>query len=354
MPTETMQAAVLTSPGRIESQSLLVPEPGPGELLVKVFATGICGSDLAVYRGTHPYKTAPIVLGHELAGRVVRTGAGVAGFAPGDRVCAASFSHCERCGPCRSGQMHLCERKATLCHRGWNGSFAEYVLLKQNMTFRLPDRVDWQLGALVEPLSIGLHAIRIPERQLEGGRSLAILGSGNIGLCCLIAANRLGFQVACVDIRPEAGPTALALGAAAFVDARVEPPADGVAAGLACPADAVVVAADYDQVFADALAMTTPGGVVVVVSYFERSRQLPLNCLVGDEQTVVGSALSTPADIKDVLAWLADGTIDPRPLIAHAPSLSRVAEAMKSMDSGVGRAGKIVLGVAEEGEARND
>jgi threonine dehydrogenase-like Zn-dependent dehydrogenase len=244
--------------------------------------------------------------------------------------------------------MHLCERKATLCHGGWNGSFAEYVVLKQNMAFRLPREIDWQLGALVEPLSIGLHAARIAERRLEGGRSLAILGSGNIGLCCLIAAHRLGFRVACVDVRPEASQPALALGAAAFIDARREAPADGVAANLPGHANAVIVATDHDEVFTDALEMTAPGGVVVVVSYFERNPRMPLNCLVGREQTVVGSALSTPADIEDVLAWLANGAINPRPLVAHTPCLSGAAEAMELMDSGIGRAGKIVLAVAED------
>jgi threonine dehydrogenase-like Zn-dependent dehydrogenase len=353
MAEETMQAVVLTAPREIGARELPVPEIGPGELLVRVLATGICGSDLAVYRGTHPYKTAPIVLGHELAGVVVETGADVTGLAPGDRVCAASFSHCERCAACRDGRTHLCEDKVTLCHDGWNGSFAEFVVLRQNMVFGLPDGVDWRLGALAEPLSIGLHAARIAERHVGRGRAMAILGSGNIGLCCLLVACRLGFQVACVDVRPEAGETALRLGAVAFADARREDPADGVREALGGSADVVVIAADYAGVFEDAFAMTAPGGLLVVVSYFEENRQLPLNSLVGGERTVVGSALSTTADLEDVLGWLASGEVDPQPLIGHAPSLDGIAAAMELMDSGVGRVGKVVAEVAAPGEVRS-
>ncbi len=340
-----MHAVVLTAPGRMESRQLPVPEIGTDELLVKVFATGICGSDLSVYRGVHPYKTAPIVLGHELAGRVEKVGAEVLNLAPGDRVCAASFSPCGGCRACRSGETHLCADKKTLCAAGWNGSFAEYVVLRQNMTFELPAEVDWQIGALVEPLSIGFHAARIAARQ--DGRTMAILGSGNIGLCCLVAADQLGFRVACVDIRPQAGGTAEALGAEAFVDARFQAPAVGVREAIGeRGVDVTIVAADHPDVFDDALAVTAPGGTVVVVSYFATPPRIPLNELVGGELTVVGSALSTADDMETVLRWLADGTVDPRPMIAHHPTLAEAAEAMALMDRGVGLAGKIVIDVS--------
>jgi len=348
-----MAALVLTEPGTLAPQRLPVPEPGSGELLVRVRATGVCGSDLAVYRGTHPYKRAPIVLGHELAGTVERVGAGVTGFAAGDRVCAASFSHCERCRACRAGRAHLCEAKATLCHRGWNGSFAEFVLLRENMAHRLPDGVDWQAGALVEPLSIGLHAVRIAAR--EPGRELAILGTGNIGLCCLVAAGQLGFRSVCVDVRPAAGTSARELGAAAFVDAREGDVPAAVRAALGGPADAVIVAADYPAVCEDAVAIAAPAGRAVVVSYFgSQPPAVPLNALVGAELTLTGSALSTPAEIAEVIGWLAAGEIDPRPLIAHVPDLGGTGAALVQMDSGAGRAGKVVVAVDASARGGSD
>ena len=173
---EWMSAAILTDVRRIEYRKVAVPEPGPGELLVRVAASGICGSDLATYRGTHPYKKAPIILGHELTGTVVRVGPEVTGFRPGDEVCAAAFSPCDRCPACRRGDPHLCSDRSNLSHDSWQGSFAEYVILRRNATFRLPPGLAAEQGALVEPLSIGLHAVRLSGTPGQPG--VAVLGSG--------------------------------------------------------------------------------------------------------------------------------------------------------------------------------
>lgn len=340
----TMQAVVLTAPGEMQARRLAVPGVGPDELRIKVVATGICGSDLAVYRGTHPYKSPPIVLGHELAGVVEEVGSAVTRFRPGNRVCAASFSHCERCSACQRGEVHLCADKTTLNHAGWDGSFAEYVVLKENMTFGLPSHVGWLVGALVEPLSIGLHAVRIAERH--GGRTMAILGSGNIGLSCLVAARALGFRVVCVDIRESAGEAARALGAEAFIDASRRSPAAAVEEALGGErADAVVVATDYRGVAEDAAAMAARGGLIVLVSYFHGPKTVPLNAMVGNELAIVGSALSSSRDIEDVIGWLDEGAIDPRPIVAHTPSLKEAALAMREMDEATARVGKTVIRV---------
>ncbi|HVW48293.1 MAG TPA: alcohol dehydrogenase catalytic domain-containing protein [Solirubrobacterales bacterium] len=348
----TMDAMVLEADRSVLRRRLPIPRPGPDEVLVAVMATGICGSDLAVYRGTHPYKVAPGVLGHELSGTVVEVGPGVTRLRPGDRVCAASFSPCERCRMCISGEIQLCEAKATLNHEGWDGSFAEFVVLRENMAFVLPASVDWAAGALVEPLSVGLHAVRIAARR--GARNLVILGTGNIGLCCLVAAVRLGIRTVCVDVREQPGAVARGLGADAFVNAA---PGDGVArARRALPgggADAVVVACDYPEVFDDAAALARRGGAVVAVSYFHRAAGLPLNALVGGELALLGSALCGGQDIEDVIDWLAAGLVDPLPMVSHRLALEELDAGMRMMDSGRSRAGKILIEVgARSGAGR--
>lgn len=341
---KTMQAVVLTAPREMHTRDLPIPSVGPDEMRVKVIAAGICGSDLAVYRDTHPYKSPPIVLGHELSGIVEEVGAAVTRFEPGSRICAASFSHCDRCLACARGEVHLCEDKAALNHAGWHGSFAEHVVLKENMVFSLPSQVDWLVGALVEPLSIGLHAVRIAERGL--GRTMVILGSGNIGLACLISARVLGFQVVCVDIRRSAGDAAQALGADAFVDASRQPVVVAIKEALGGRhADAVVIATDYQGAAEDAAAMVVRGGLVVAVSYFYGEKSVPLNAVVGNELTFAGSALSSSQDIEDVIKWLDADLIDPRPIIAHTPLLKETAAAMRVMDEATARVGKTVIRV---------
>lgn len=348
-----MDAMVLEADRSVHRRRLAVPRPGPGEVLVAVMATGICGSDLAVYQGIHPYKVAPNVLGHELSGSVVEVGPGVTRLRPGDRVCSASFSHCERCRACIAGEIQLCQRKATLNHEGWNGSFAEYVVLRENMTFVLPDSVGWRAGALVEPLSIGLHAVRIAARR--GAHTLVVLGAGNIGLCCLVAAVRLGMRTACVDIREEPGNIALRLGADAYVNAALHDAVPAVRGSLpAGGADAVIVACDYPEVFADAAALVRRGGAVIAVSYFHRAEGIPLNELVGGELAVLGSALSGGQDIEDVIDWLATGLIDPLPMVGHVLALEQLGAGMRMMDSGRSRAGKILIEVGMRGVAGDD
>jgi 2-desacetyl-2-hydroxyethyl bacteriochlorophyllide A dehydrogenase len=339
---ERMSAAVLTDVRRIEHQRVTVPEPGPGELLVRVAASGICGSDLATYRGTHPYKKAPIILGHELTGTVVRVGPEVTAFGPGDAVCAAAFSPCDRCPACRRDDPHLCSDRSNLSHDDWQGSFAEYVILRQNATFRLPSGLTVEQGALVEPLSIGLHAVRLAGTPAQPG--VALLGSGSIGMSCLIAARALGLgPVVCVDRGEAKGRIASRLGATAYVDAHREDPVRAVPGRLGHEPYVTVVASGHPGVLRDACAVTRPGGTVVVVSYFERAQEIDLNPFVSRELTVRFSALSTPGDFGDVIGWLADGRIDPTPLITHRFPLSEADAAMRMLDGNGGQVGKVLL-----------
>ncbi|TLQ48513.1 zinc-binding dehydrogenase [Streptomyces marianii] len=339
-----MKAAVLTDRRTIVHQDTAAPEHGPGELLVRVDATGICGSDLAAYRGTHPYKTAPAVLGHEFSGTVVAVGDEVTGFAAGDRVCSAAFSHCDACAECLNGAPHLCTRKLNLSHLDWTGSFAELVVLRPNMAHRLPPGLHPVAGALVEPLSIGLHAVRLV--GAGAGRGILVLGSGTIGLSCLVAARQLGHAaVACVDIGPEKGGLARGLGADAYVDAREGDPVPEALKALGGPADVVVIAAGYPGVTDQALRAVRPGGDIVIVSYFEDRHPVDLNTIVGREVTVHGSALSTPRDFTEVIEGLAAGTPDVLPMVTHHFALADAEAALDLMDRADVPTGKIMLHV---------
>lgn len=331
-----MDSAVLADYGHIENRRTPLPSVAAGELLVRVLATGICGSDLATFRGAHPYKTAPTVLGHELCGTVV-TPAG--DFAAGDLVCAAAYSHCGECGMCAQGLTNLCGAKANLCHLGWDGSFAQYVTLWPNMAYRLPVGTDPVLGALVEPLSIAVHAVALAGPAQR--RALRVIGAGNIGLGCLIAARRLGFgTVVCSDLGPEKGRRAAVLGADAYLDVLAGEADPGDAAPAA---DAVVVTSSHPGAVDEAVRAVRPGGTVVVVSFFDRPPTVAVNALVGKEVRVVGSSLSTAEDFRTVIGWLGEGTVDPLPMVTHRFDLSEAGAAMALMAAGEPATGKIII-----------
>ncbi|MGW6917087.1 zinc-dependent alcohol dehydrogenase [Kitasatospora sp. NPDC054939] len=332
---DTMESAVLVENGRIEHRLTPLPPVAPGELLVRVLATGICGSDLATYRGTHPYKTAPTVLGHELCGTVV-TAAG--DFAVGDLVCSAAYAHCGACPMCAQGRTNLCGARANLCHLGWDGSFAQYVTLRPTMVHRLPAGTDPVLGALVEPLSIAVHAVALAGPA--DGRTLRVIGAGNIGLGCLIAARRLGYgTVVCSDLGPDKGRRAAALGADGYLDVL----AGGAGPDAAAPADVVLVASGHPGALDEAVRAVRPGGTVVVVSFFDRPPAVAVNALVGKEVRVVGSSLSTAEDFRTVIGWLAEGSIDPLPMVTHRFGLAAADAAMALMAAGEPATGKIIL-----------
>jgi threonine dehydrogenase-like Zn-dependent dehydrogenase len=344
-------AAVLTAVRTVEYRELILPALGEDDVLVRVLATGICGSDLSTFRGTHPYKTAPVVLGHELCGVVERFGRRVTGLSIGEKVCSAAFSHCDACAECARGASNLCSARKNLCHLGWDGSFAEYVVLRRNMVFALGPGVGAEAGALVEPLSIALHAARLVTGSPV--RTVAVLGSGGIGLCCVIAAKQLAMsRVVAVDLGKGKAALVASAGADAYVDAVVDGVVAGVREALFGGADVTFVASGYPGVLDDARAVTRPGGEVIVVSYFDRPHEVSLNPFVSAELTVRFSALSTARDFTEVIGWLEGGMVDPLPLITHRFPLAEAEAAMSVLADADGTVGKVMLLADSEGTQR--
>ena len=176
---------------------LPVPEPGRGELLVKVKATALCRSDVDVYEWTALVQrggvSLPVTMGHEFAGEVVKTGDDVRRFRAGDRVAAETHIPCGYCHTCRTGNRHVCRNGMGVLGRTFDGSFAEYIKIPEAVAIRVPDALSWAQGALLEPLAVAMHAMsKLP----VGGEPIGILGVGAIGqmavqLAAILGASRL-------------------------------------------------------------------------------------------------------------------------------------------------------------------
>jgi len=185
-----MKALAKTKPGfGAEVITLADPRPGPGELLVRVAACGICGSDLHLYEwelgADRMVSRLPFVMGHEPAGEVVEVGPGVSTFKPGDRVALDPFGHCGRCGPCRAGRFNLCTSPTML-----SGAFAELTIAPVGNSHLVPPSMKLEHAALLEPFGTGLHAVE--QSSLKAGDSAVIEGPGPIGLSIAMAARALG------------------------------------------------------------------------------------------------------------------------------------------------------------------
>ena len=253
-----MKAALLTDKKNIEIIQLEHPQCKNNEILIKIYFSGVCGSDLSTYRGVHPYKKPPIILGHEGAGIVEQVGELVTKFKVGDKLCIQSFVACGLCVYCESGMNNLCNNKKILNYKGFNGSFAEYLVAEEGLFFKIPDNMTYEEGALVEPLSIALHAIR----NVGGvnNNDIAILGTGTNGLSSLICSKNLGVNsVLCTDIYNSKGTRAKDFGGDYFINVRDEILPDKALEYVPKGFDIIFISTSYPEVFNDAISISPNG-----------------------------------------------------------------------------------------------
>lgn len=326
-----MRAVVVTGVRQLELRDVAPPEIGPGDVLIRVRTTGLCGSDVHAYLGTHPFRKPPMILGHELSGQVEAVGKNVTQFRPGDRVTVEPQLNCGACGPCRAGAPNLCRRKVVLGTTPWPGSFGELIAVPERVVYKLPDALDFELGALVEPLAVGVHAARVSGLGLGG--SAAVFGSGPIGLACLAAARQAGAtRLAAVDLQDHNLELARGLGATFTVNARqVADVPQAVRDGVAPDGtDIAFVAVGHSAVVEQALRTVRPGGRVVLVALFDEPVQIsdPFQ-LVGTEIALIGSQMYVRQDFDVAIDMLASGRLDFRSLVTHRLPIERAEDAFK-------------------------
>ncbi len=181
-----MRAAFMFAPDEMRVIETDAPTPGPGQVLLAVRAVAICASDIHIFHDGHSsgvYPSGPLILGHEFSGDVAQLGPEVSGFAVGDRVACEPSWHCGHCDMCRQGLTNLCRNVIFPSFPDTNGAMAEYIAVPASSLCKLPDNVSYKAGALVEPLGVGLHAVRLS--GLAEGDDVAILGAGAIGVAVL-------------------------------------------------------------------------------------------------------------------------------------------------------------------------
>lgn len=333
-PSGVSAVVVLEQVGVLATRYSPIPSAlAPDELLVAVHAVGICGSDLAAYRGTHPYKRPPAVLGHEVCGEVVRVGSGVRGVLVGDRVCTAAFAGCGSCDQCDRGRENRCPSRHNLSHDGWAGGLAEHLVLRERMTHLVPAWVPDRVGALLEPLAIARHVL---SRLTVLPDPLVVIGAGGIGLSVVSMAKALGVeQVTAVDTDPETAEISGNMGACHLT-------AGEGSLGALC-ANAVIVTTSDPEAINAAIDVVSPGGEIVVVAYHDLDVPVDMAGLMSKEARLSTSLLATSSDFQHVVELVSSGLVDPSPMISHTMPLEQAAEAFRVLDHRTERVCKVVL-----------
>jgi L-iditol 2-dehydrogenase len=331
-----MKAQVFHGPGDLRLEDVPVPEPGAGEVLLRIEAALTCGTDVKTLRRGHPVMIprVPTVFGHEFAGTVAAVGRGVEGVRPGGRAVAANSAPCGRCGPCRRGRSNLCDDLLFV-----NGAYAEYIALPARLVARnlvpLPAGVDAARLAFVEPVACCLRAMDVAE--VEAGDTVAVLGHGPLGLLLGLLARAAGARVVLAGKAGRRLDHARSLGFAACVDvAGVADPVAAVRAAAAEEIRCTIEATGRPEAWEQAVAVTAKGGTVVLFGGCApgTSIQLDTRRVHYEELRLQGVFHHTPELIRRAARLLAEGRLDPMPLVTHQMTLAEVPEALALMSRG--------------------
>lgn len=317
-----MKALLLSEYKHLKIADLPDPTPGQGEVLVRVAACGICGSDVHGYDGSSGRRIPPIVMGHEAAGTIAALGAGVSGFVEGDRVTFDSTIFCGACNNCRRGDVNLCDHREVLgvsCGEFRRaGAFAEYVAVPSRILYRLPENLSFAEAAMLEAVSVAMHGVSLAQVSLDN--TALLLGAGMIGLLTLQALRAVGCSrifVADLDstrlkLAQDVGATAV-LSPEADVVEQVMQLTGGVGVDLA------IEAVGRNETVKASIDSVRKGGTVVLVGNISPEVTLPLQKVVTRQIRLQGSCASS-GEYPRAIDLLASGAIQVKPFItAIAP-----------------------------------
>jgi len=338
-----MRAAILRERGRFEIDRAY-PEPrlAAGDIKLRIKLSGICGSDLHEFAAGPLLAPMPSVLGHEFCGEVVEVGAEVRGFEAGDKAIGVIHPSCGRCEYCQHGDFTLCDMRVMAVTER-NGSFAEYVAAPARQMFLVPPQTPHDEAALIEPSSVGCHAIR--RSRLALGERVVVIGAGPIGLLITALARRAGAdRIAVVEPAQARRQLAIQMGADVALDPgeEVEGPINEMTDARG--ADAVFECAGVAQAFESAQRLVRKQGRLVLVAvYQDRRLELRANRVLGNELDIIASYWANDVDFRNAVNLVASRKLDVRPLISRQFKLDEIQRAFELLAADRGQYGKLLI-----------
>ncbi|WP_321447194.1 alcohol dehydrogenase catalytic domain-containing protein [uncultured Cohaesibacter sp.] len=322
-----MKAALVVDTEKVEIQDVPEPELKDDDVLIKVKVAGVCGSDLHLFKGTHAFRKPPAVLGHEVAGDVVKVGSKVTKFKEGDRVTVLPQVGCGECEFCKQDLVNLCLNKKVPGTPNWIGTFVEYFNAPEETVFKLEDSVTYEIGSLTEPLAVAVHALA--RASMKSRDCVVILGTGTIGMLCVVAAREMGFKkIITTDTAPFNREMSLRQGAIVSydplkddVEGNVKKLTDGRGADL------TLVCAGAPNILDQASACTRRRGEIGLVAMI--TKPIPFYCYstVFNEQTVYGAMTYETCDFVKA-AEMVNGGVDLSAFVTQRLPLDQTQEAL--------------------------
>ncbi len=337
-----MKQAVMTSPGKIEIRDIEKPTPPADEVLIRVQRIGVCGSDIHVYHGLHPYTTYPVVQGHEVSGVVAETGADVTGFATGDKVVFMPQVTCGVCYPCRHGMYHICDQLKVMGFQT-GGAAQEYFPVKAEMVLKLPENISLDDAALIEPISVAVHALG-RFGKLEGKKVL-VLGAGTIGnLVAQVAQASGAAAVMVTDIAGYKLDKARACGIRHVINSSEVDLGQSIVSTFGPDkADLILECVGVQPTITQAIAYARKGSTIVGVGVFGKKPEVDLGLVQDRELTLLGTLMYQKKDYERAIELVAAGKLHLNEMITQRFPFSQYLAAYEAIESSGGRYMKVMI-----------
>jgi L-iditol 2-dehydrogenase len=338
-----MKQVVMTAPGDIKFGEAEKPKPQANEVLIQTRRIGICGSDIHVYHGMHPYTSYPVVQGREVSGLIAEVGSQVDGLSVGDKVTFTPQVTCGTCYPCTHGMHHICESLKVMGFQT-GGAAQEFVAVDADKVLKLPDHVTLDQAAMVEPVSVAVHALARAKEDLQG-KQVLVLGAGTIGNLVAQVAQASGAKAVMItdiseyklNMAAECGinyvlnPNQADLGQAILRDFGPD------------RADLIMECVGVQETITDAIEHARKGTTIVVVGVFGKKPEVDLGLVQDRELSLVGTLMYQKRDYQRAIELVAGGKLCLDQMITHRFAFDEYPEAYEAIESSNGHYMKVMM-----------
>ena len=339
-----MLQQVMTAPGKIEFREIETPVPKAGEVLIRIMKIGVCGSDIHVWHGKHPFTSYPVTQGHEVSGEIAALGAGVGNLEVGQKVTIQPQVVCGKCYPCRHGKYNLCE---TLKVMGFQttGVASEYFAVDAAKVTPLPQEMSFDEGAMIEPLAVAVHAVR-KFGDMQGMR-VAVLGAGPIGILVAQAAKGMGAEsVLITDISDLRLEKARQCGVDFCVNTREADFGEALVSSFGPDkADVIYDCAGNNVTMGQAIRCARKGSTIILVAVFAGMAEVDLAVLNDHELDLNTTMMYRNEDYLEAIELVRAGKVDLKPLISKHFAFRDYAEAYRYIDENRETTMKVIIDV---------
>ncbi|MCQ4841283.1 zinc-dependent alcohol dehydrogenase [Neglectibacter timonensis] len=347
-----MLQQVMISPGQIEFHEVPVPDPKTGEVLIKIMNIGICGSDIHVYHGKHPFTSYPVTQGHEVSGLIEKIGEGTTGFTIGQKVTVQPQVVCGECYPCRHGKYNLCEKLKVMGFQT-TGMASQYFAVDAKRVTALPETISLEEGALIEPLAVAVHAVGCAGDV--NGKSICVLGAGPIGILTAQVAKGLGaHNVMITDVSDIRLAKAKEVGVEACINTKTEDFATEFIRYFGPDkADVIYDCAGNNITMNQAIRSARKGSVLILVAVFDGMATVDLAVLNDHELSLNTSMMYRNEDYQKAIELVSERKVQLKPLISKKFSFQQYQSAYKYIDENRESTMKVIVDMQPEKRVQN-